>query len=160
MLDLENAKENINQLVDRYNLCVANNHFLLDSDLEELFYNSNIKVGRTLYKEKDWKCDIEDGCLVGCEDGDYLETIELIQDGKIYLCKAFSDECGCGLDYTLELMNVLKMVKYVSGSLTYGHTVTLEVDGKQIKRRIYYTRYDGLYVVINNERYRVADIIR
>lgn len=106
MLNLENVKENINQLVDRYNLCVANNHFLLDSDLEELFYNSNIKVGRTLHKEKDYRFSIGDGCLVGCEDGDYLETIELIQDGKSYLCKAFSDECGCGLDYTLALLNV------------------------------------------------------
>lgn len=51
-------------------------------------------------------------------------------------------------------------IKYIKGSLTYGDTVVLEVDGKQIKRKVHYTSYDGLYVVIKNERVRVADIER
>ena len=107
MLDLENAKENINQLTDEYNLCVVNNHYLFDEDLEFLFCNSDIEVGETLYEVKNWKYD-EDGWLVGCEDGDYLETIELIQDGKTYYCQTFSDKCGDGLDYTLALLNIVR----------------------------------------------------
>lgn len=105
MLNLENVNINIEDLAAKYRLCCNNNHYLFDGDMEELFSNSNIEVGQTLYKAKDWKYD-EDGWLIGCEDGDYLETIELIQKGKIYLCQAFSDFCGDGLEYMLALNNV------------------------------------------------------
>ena len=105
MLNLENVSKNINKLTDEYNLIRNNNHFLFDGDLEELFDDSNITVGETLYKVKDWEYD-EDCWLIGCEDGDYLETIELIQNGKTYYCQVFSDCCGDGLDYMLALLNV------------------------------------------------------
>lgn len=105
MLNLENVKENINQLVGEYNLCVNNNHYLFDGDLEELFSDSNIAIGNITHKAKDWTYD-EDGWLIGCKDGDYLETVELIQDGKSYLCQAFADDFGDGLDYALALYNV------------------------------------------------------
>lgn len=104
-INLEDVGANIRQLIQEYNLIVNNNHYLMDGDLEQLFCDSNIKVGRTLYKAKDWEYD-EDGYLIGCENGDYLETIELIQNGKTYLCQAFSDECGDGLDYMLALLNI------------------------------------------------------
>lgn len=105
MLNLENVQENISRLVEEYNLCTNNNHYLFDGDLEELFSDSNIRVGKTLFKAKDW-CYDEDGYLTGCEDGDYLETIELIQNGTTYLCQVFSDNCGDGPDYMLALNNV------------------------------------------------------
>lgn len=104
-LNLENVNKNIRELSEEYNLCYNNNHYLFDGDLEDLFYDSKIKVGNVLYKAKDWEYD-EDCYLTGCEDGDYLETIELIQNGKTYLCQAFSDCCGDGLDYMLALHNV------------------------------------------------------
>lgn len=108
MLNLENVRENINKLIDEYTLCTNNNHFLFDGDLEDLFNDSNIEVGKTLYKAKDWKYN-EDGWLIGCEDGDYLETVELIQNGEIYLCQVFSDRCGDGLDYMLALLNASRL---------------------------------------------------
>lgn len=104
-LNLENVNKNMRKLADEYHLCYNNNHYLFDGDMEELFADSGIEVGETLYKAKDWKYD--EGCwLTGCKDGDYLETIELIQNGKTYLCQVFSDCCGDGLDYMLALYNV------------------------------------------------------
>ena len=108
MLDLANVKSNINQLIDDYNLCVNRKRFLLDGDLEELFESSNITIGDVTHKEKDWAYS-ESGWLIGCVDGDYLESIELVQNGIVYLCQAFSDRCGDGLDYTLSLFNLEKM---------------------------------------------------
>ena len=108
MLNLENVKENINQLAVEYNLCVNNNHYLFDGDLETLFSDSNIVVGDIFHKVKDWEYD-KDGYLIGCKDGDYLETIQLIQNGNIYLCQTFSDCCGDGLDYMLALENVSRL---------------------------------------------------
>lgn len=105
MLNLNSVIENIDYLIDKYNLCVNHGHYLLDGDLEELLLLSNITIGQVLYKAKDWNYD-EDGWLSGCQDGDYLETIELIQNEKIYLCQAFSCCCGDGLDYALALENV------------------------------------------------------
>ena len=105
MLNLENVNENLAQLAEDFNLCVNNNHYLFDGDLETLFSESNIVVGETIHKAKDWTYN-EDGWLTGCKDGDYLETIELTQNGNTYLCQAFSDCCGDGLDYTLALTNV------------------------------------------------------
>lgn len=109
MLKLNNVTENIGQLIEEYSLCVNNNHYLLDGDLEELLSLSNITIGQTLYKAKDWSYD-EDGWLAGCSDGDYLETIELIQNDKTYLCQVFSCNCGDGLDYTLALENVYLVI--------------------------------------------------
>ena len=105
MLNLNNVTENIGKLIEKYNLCVNDGHYLLDGDLEELLSISNITIGKTLYKAKDWGYD-EDGWLSGCNDGDYLETIELVQNEQIYLCQVFSCCCGDGLDYTLALENV------------------------------------------------------
>ena len=107
MLNLENVRENIKDLADKYNLCYDNNHYLFDGDLEELFDDSNISIGETLYKAKDWKYD-KDGWLIGCKEGDYLETIELIQNGKTYLCQAFCEYSGCCFDYMLALHNVVR----------------------------------------------------
>lgn len=121
ILNLENVEESIDKLADEYHLVSAtnsrysfsSNYYLLDGDLEDLFYHSNIEIGKTLYKAKDWKYD-EDGLwIINCEDGDYLETIELIQDGKTYICQACSLKCGDGLDYMLALSNVSKSEKNV-----------------------------------------------
>ena len=105
MLNLENVKENISQLASAYNICVSNNHYLFDGDLEDLFSDSDITVGEILHKAKDWKFD-KDGWLLNCEDGDYLETIELLQNGKVYLCQVFSERFGDRLDYALALHNI------------------------------------------------------
>lgn len=112
ILNLENVNRmDMNRLADEYNLCVNNNHYLYDGDLEDLFYDSKITVGKTLYKAKDWRYDEDGCCLIGCEEGDYLETIELIQDGKIYLCQVFCEYSGCCPDYMLALLNVSREIE-------------------------------------------------
>lgn len=111
ILNLENVNRmDMNRLANEYNLCVNNNHYLYDGDLEDLFYDSKITVGKTLYKAKDWRYD-EDSWLEGCKDGDYIETIELIQNGNTYHCQVFSDCCGDGLDYMLALLNVSREIE-------------------------------------------------
>ena len=44
-------------------------------------------------------------------------------------------------------------IKLVSGSFSYGETVILNVDGKEIKRKVNYGSLDGLYVVISGVKY-------
>lgn len=34
-----------------------------------------------------------------------------------------------------------------------GMEIRVRVDGKEIKRRVYYSRTDGLYIRINNKKY-------
>lgn len=96
------------KLTEEYNLCYNNNHYLYDGDLEELFDDSNITVGEVVNKALDWEYD-DDCFLVGCSEGDYLETVELFQNGKKYICQAFAEDCGCGIDYMLALNNVRKV---------------------------------------------------
>lgn len=43
-------------------------------------------------------------------------------------------------------------MKLIKGSFLAGEKVTLEIDGKVIKRAVRYTVCDGLYVVIGGER--------
>ncbi len=104
MLNLSNVN-NMEELVEKYKLCHYNGHYCLDSDLEELFTNSNIEIGESLFiaKKFDFNDDYEP---VGCMYGDYLETVELIQNGITYLCQAFCEFNGCSADYSLALENV------------------------------------------------------
>ena len=106
MLNLENVKDNIEKLIEKYSLCCSNHHYLLDEDLEELFYNSGIKVGDTLFKAKNWNRNNDTGELIGCKENDYIETIELFQNEKRYLCQVFAEWTGCCLDYMLALENL------------------------------------------------------
>lgn len=45
-------------------------------------------------------------------------------------------------------------MKILKGTFLYNHKVWLEVNGKEITRKVKYTTADGCYVVINNERVR------
>lgn len=47
----------------------------------------------------------------------------------------------------------MKVIKLISGDMIEGGKVTIEIDGKQIKRVIRYNRMDGLYFVYNNMKY-------
>lgn len=43
-------------------------------------------------------------------------------------------------------------IKLKSGVFSYGQTLILEVDGKEIKRKVHYGSLDGLYIVIDGEK--------
>lgn len=45
-----------------------------------------------------------------------------------------------------------KSIKLIEGKFAYDETVTLEVDGKLVKRKVHYGTLDGLYVVVKGEK--------
>ena len=49
-------------------------------------------------------------------------------------------------------------IKLIDGEFFYGESVTLEINGKQIKRKVNYGSLDGLYVIIKGEKYGKTDI--
>lgn len=44
-------------------------------------------------------------------------------------------------------------MKHISGNFLEGENVTVEIDGKQITRKVKYNRSDGLYIVYQNRKY-------
>lgn len=48
-------------------------------------------------------------------------------------------------------------IKLISGSFSYGETVIVEVDGKQMKRKVNYGTLCGLYITIKGEKYGITD---
>ncbi len=44
-------------------------------------------------------------------------------------------------------------MKYIKGSFTQGERVTVEIDGKQYTRKVFYKRDCGLYITVNNRMY-------
>ena len=44
-------------------------------------------------------------------------------------------------------------IKLVKGGFFEGKTITIEIDGKQMERKVKYNRMDGLYIVYQNRKY-------
>ena len=44
-------------------------------------------------------------------------------------------------------------MKYISGNFLEGKSVTVEIDEKQITRKVKYNRADGLYIIYQNRKY-------
>ena len=49
-------------------------------------------------------------------------------------------------------------IKLIDGDFFEGETVTVEIDGKKYKRKVYYGNGD-LYITINGYKYYPSDII-
>lgn len=43
--------------------------------------------------------------------------------------------------------------KLVKGNFFEGQAITIEIDGKQMERKVKYSRMDGLYIVYQNRKY-------
>lgn len=52
-------------------------------------------------------------------------------------------------------MKEITLIDQIYGS--EGMEIRVRVDGKEIKRRVYYSRADGLYIRINNKKYSEYD---
>ena len=76
-----------------------------DSDLEMLFDDFGIEVGEVVHKEKTFDYD-ENYEPVGLDYEDYIETVELKQNGKTYLCKTYCAYNGCGADTAFALFDI------------------------------------------------------
>ena len=44
-------------------------------------------------------------------------------------------------------------MKIIKGRFLEGEKITVEIDGKQIERKVKYNRMDGLYIVYQNKKY-------
>ena len=44
-------------------------------------------------------------------------------------------------------------MKYIKGKFLEDEKVTVEIDGKQIERKVKYNRMDGLYIIYQNRKY-------
>ena len=51
------------------------------------------------------------------------------------------------------IYTVPNSIKLIEGSFSWGETVTLNVDGKEIRRKVNYASLEGLYVVIGGVKY-------
>lgn len=43
--------------------------------------------------------------------------------------------------------------KLIKGEFFQNQTITVEIDGKQIERKVKYSRMDGLYIIYQNRKY-------
>lgn len=102
-------KMNINKIAYDYNICNntdGRGMYAYDSDMEQLFKVSGIDHVESINVEKVFDFDRESYEPVGCEYGDYLETIVLEQNGERFLCKTFVIYNGCSCDVGLDLQHV------------------------------------------------------
>lgn len=44
-------------------------------------------------------------------------------------------------------------MKVIDGYFLENQSVTIEIDGKQVERKVRYNRADGLYIVYKNRKY-------
>ena len=44
-------------------------------------------------------------------------------------------------------------IKLLKGVFIEGNLITVEIDGKQVERKVHYKRSDGLYIVYKNTLY-------
>ena len=123
--DLENIVEDnftdsfIDNLIKEYNLCVDKMEiygqkielWCYDSDLEQLFDDFGIEVGKKSDVKKEFKFD-DDYNPVGLDYGDYIETVELHQNGNTYLVPAYCAHNGCGADYAFSIFETEKTEIY------------------------------------------------
>lgn len=43
--------------------------------------------------------------------------------------------------------------KLIKGEFSQNQIITVEIDGKQIERKVKYSRMDGLYIIYQNRKY-------
>lgn len=107
------TKENTKEICEKYqiNVCeveLGNGEQLkvwcCDGDFGQLLIDSNIKVGNTYDREKEFDFD-DDYQPIGLDYNDYIETLELIQDGESYYYPIFCAYNGTGAEDAIAIFN-------------------------------------------------------
>ena len=106
----EEWDEYVNKIIKEYNICVDNKttHLELwcyDDDLAELFMDFGIGMGKVVGRENTFNFD-ENYQPFGLDYGDYIETVELHQNGKTYECHVYCAQNGVGADYAFALFDM------------------------------------------------------
>ena len=99
--------EYVTEIANEYCICVDNKTtefelWCYDDDLAQLFTDNGIGIGKVVDFEKEFNFD-DNYEPLGIEYGDYLETVELHQNGKTYLCKTYCAYNGDSADYAFAL---------------------------------------------------------
>lgn len=76
--------------------------FCYDDDLARFFKDAGITLGMSHNVRKKFEVD-QDGEVVGLKHGDYIEQLELKQNGNTYLVPVYCCWNGCSLDYGIAL---------------------------------------------------------
>ena len=109
------TKDNTRELVQRYQInetsvTLEDNSEILvwcwDGDLDTLFDDSDITVGKIFNREKEFNFD-ENYNPVGLEYNDYIETLELLQDGLFYYFPVYCAYNGVGAENAIAIFNKL-----------------------------------------------------
>lgn len=109
---IEEWDEYVNEVIDKYNICtyaVDDGNlevWCYDDDLATLFNDFGIGVGKVVHLGKRFDFDEDTYEPVGLDYNDYIETVELYQNGKTYLCKAYCAHNGVGADYAFALFDI------------------------------------------------------
>ena len=120
--DLENIFTNgiedewdayVSEIANEYCICVDNHTtefelWCYDDDLAELFNDFGIGVGKVIDFGKLFAFDEDTYEPVGLNYGDYIETVELHQNGHIYECRVYCTFNGVGADYAFALFDMEK----------------------------------------------------
>lgn len=105
----------IDDLIKEHNLCTEvieiDEHqielWCYDEDLSQLFNESGIGLGKSSNVEKVFNFN-EDYEPVGLDYGDYIETVELKQNGNTYLVPVYCAFNGVGADYAFAIFEATK----------------------------------------------------
>lgn len=110
----EEWDEYVDEMIDVYNINAVkvdiDGHELevwcYDDDLANLFYDFGIGIGKVVDFENKFDFDEDTYEPVGLDYDDYIETVELKQNGKTYLCKTYCAHNGVGADYAFALFDL------------------------------------------------------
>lgn len=81
-----------------------------DDSVDTLLIDSGIKIGGRYNKEKEFNFD-EDYEPVGLDYNDYIETVELIQNGISYFYPIYCAYNGCGAEDAIAIFNPVEIEK-------------------------------------------------
>lgn len=81
-----------------------------DDSIDTLFIESGVKIGNRYNKEKVFNFD-EDYEPVGLDYNDYIETVELIQNGISYFFPIYCAFNGCGAEDAIAIFNPVNIEK-------------------------------------------------
>ena len=111
------TRESVVNLIDEYQINVCEvilekgetiEVWCRDGDYENLLIDSDISVGKTYNRKKEFIFD-DDYEPVGLDYNDYIETVELIQDGKSYYYPVYCAYNGCGAEDAIAILNPVEL---------------------------------------------------
>lgn len=158
----------IDSLIEEYTLCVDRRDikgheielWCYDDDLTRLFTDSGIGIGKSTDVKKEFKYD-EDYEPIGLEYGDYIETVELHQNGNTYLVPVYCAYNGSGADYAFAIFEAEKEEKKIYAirvTETLARTIAVKANSLNDAIQLINEAYDAEEIVLDYRDYDEYDI--